>query len=275
MFKAVQGEIRTYTWMSARSHAHCLIHYVTASLSIERLWLQIFVPFTMAASGDDDDRGLTCPICLRTFTTYRGRRVHERSQHPSVYHETEAAALQVKCWRARWDPEELVMMADYEAKHLGATNINTRIKEHILPHRTVKGIKGAHRAESYKAQVHRAALPSSPASTPAPRDPPSPNVTSNEGSFIIHTSLNDIVTSGSPIIPPLNGCSVSNSPQPPPPHIMSEEEVHASMQQLSLTLGLSVPACIGEVEHHVVPIKCLYIYTSGKGQPSESDKSGY
>ncbi|MPC28846.1 hypothetical protein E2C01_022057 [Portunus trituberculatus] len=31
-FKAVYGGIRTYAWTSARSHAHHLIYYATASL---------------------------------------------------------------------------------------------------------------------------------------------------------------------------------------------------------------------------------------------------
>ncbi|MPC75270.1 hypothetical protein E2C01_069655 [Portunus trituberculatus] len=31
-FEAVRGGIRTYAWTSARSHAHHLIHYATASV---------------------------------------------------------------------------------------------------------------------------------------------------------------------------------------------------------------------------------------------------
>ncbi|MPC34213.1 hypothetical protein E2C01_027595 [Portunus trituberculatus] len=34
-FKAVRGGIRTYAWTSARSHAHHLTHYATASVSAE------------------------------------------------------------------------------------------------------------------------------------------------------------------------------------------------------------------------------------------------
>ncbi|MPC75670.1 hypothetical protein E2C01_070062 [Portunus trituberculatus] len=65
------------------------------------------------------------------------------------------------------------------------------------------------------------------------------------------------------------GSSASGSPQPSP-HIKSEEEVHASMQQLSHALGLSVPTCIGEVEHQVdlwcPPSACIY-RPPGRGGP--------
>ncbi|MPC17178.1 hypothetical protein E2C01_010024 [Portunus trituberculatus] len=110
---------------------------------------------------------------------------------PQFENATEALALKVERRRARWDPEELAMMANYEAKNPGATNINQKILEHVLPHCTVEGIKGAHREEFYKVPVHLVATLSSPLSVLDLRGPHSPNITfNNDCSFDIRTSQN-------------------------------------------------------------------------------------
>ncbi|MPC32568.1 Retrovirus-related Pol polyprotein from type-2 retrotransposable element R2DM [Portunus trituberculatus] len=90
-----------------------------------------------------EGRSPTCPTCARTFADYRGRRVHERVQHPSSFHASEAEPLRTERRRARWDPEELAMMAEYEANSERAKNINQMINQHVLPHRTIEAIKGA------------------------------------------------------------------------------------------------------------------------------------
>ncbi|MPC35637.1 hypothetical protein E2C01_029063 [Portunus trituberculatus] len=173
------------------------------------------------------DRSPTCPTCSRVFRNYQGRRVHERARYPSQFHAGEAVAHKAERRRARWDPGEIAMMADYEAANLRASNINLKIHQNVLPHRTIEGIKGARRSEAYKARVRSDAGPSSPPSALDPRGPAtSPPLPSGRS-----TDHSDITSLG----------PVSGSPQPPPPHIMSEEGVHACMQQLSNAIGLSVP----------------------------------
>ncbi|MPC49352.1 Retrovirus-related Pol polyprotein from type-2 retrotransposable element R2DM [Portunus trituberculatus] len=158
-------------------------------------------------AANNVDRSPTCPTCLRTFSSYRGR-AHERSQHPLSYHDTEVAALRTEVKKARRDPEELAMMANFEAKNFGARNINTRIKTEVLPHRSIEGIKGARRAETYKALVRQAALPQSAASMLAPRSPPLPvPSTTSEGPPVPNET-----PFGSPIIPISPGSAASGSP---------------------------------------------------------------
>lgn len=105
-----------------------------------------------------DDKSPTCPICRQSFKDYKGRRVHQKVAHPREFHGEEAQALSAGSRRVRWDPEELAMMAAYEALHLGARNINKEIRERVLPHRTIDTIKGARKAESYRAQVRLKSL---------------------------------------------------------------------------------------------------------------------
>ena len=81
------------------------------------------------------DKGPTCPVCLRVFKSYNGRRVHERSAHPEVFHQEEVAALTTSHGRPRWEREELEMMACFEAVNCGARSMNILIREKVLPHR--------------------------------------------------------------------------------------------------------------------------------------------
>ncbi|MPC23289.1 hypothetical protein E2C01_016331 [Portunus trituberculatus] len=209
------------------------------------------------------NRSPTCPTCSRTFANFQGRRVHEQSQHPSSFHAGEVESLKTERRKARWDPEELAMMAENKAKHPRAKYINQEIKQHVLPHRTIEGIKGARRTESYKVQVRAAAVPSSPPSVLDPRGLTSP-ITSGSSQETLPSEPNSLPSLGLP---------AAGSPQPPPPHIRSEEEVHACVQRTSYTLGLSVPTCIGEVEHQV-DLWCppsAYVYRPpGRGGPSDA-----
>ncbi|MPC87375.1 hypothetical protein E2C01_082236 [Portunus trituberculatus] len=170
-----------------------------------------------------EGRSPSSPTCARTFANYQGRRVHEKSQHPSSFHESEVAALKIECRKVRWDPEELAMMAEYEAKNQRAKNVNQLIMQHVLLHRTIEAIKGARCSESYKTQVHAAAAPSALPSASDPWGPTSPVTSLGSSHDTIPFNVSD-----SPNLRP-SGRTAAGSPQPPPPHIRSEEEVHACM----------------------------------------------
>ncbi|MPC29758.1 hypothetical protein E2C01_023006 [Portunus trituberculatus] len=68
--------------------------------------------------------------------------VHQRFAHPDVFHSEEMQALSAGSQKVRWDPEELVMMATFEAQNLWTKNINKEIRERLLPHRSPESIKG-------------------------------------------------------------------------------------------------------------------------------------
>ncbi|MPC17779.1 hypothetical protein E2C01_010644 [Portunus trituberculatus] len=138
------------------------------------------------------------------------RRVHERARHPSQFHAGEAVALKVERQRARWDPEEIAMMADYEAANLRASNINLKIQQDVLPYRTIEGIEGARQSEPYKAWVRSAAGPSSPPSALDLRGPATSPPIPPTGRSIDH-----------PDVTPMG--PVSGSPQPPPLHVEKQK----------------------------------------------------
>ena len=104
------------------------------------------------------DKSPTCPRCRRRFATYGGRRVHERLQHEKEYHDEEIRVAATKRTKARWDVEELNMMAAFEAAHPDlTTTMNQEIRDKVLPGRTVESIKSRRRMDSYKELVLRSA----------------------------------------------------------------------------------------------------------------------
>ena len=104
------------------------------------------------------DKSPTCPRCRRRFATFGGRRVHERMQHEREFHEEEIRAQATKRTKARWDVEELNMIAAFEAAHPDlTTTINQEIRDKVLPGRTIESIKSRRRMDSYKELVLRSA----------------------------------------------------------------------------------------------------------------------
>ena len=73
----------------------------------------------------DNTRSATCPVCGRTFTTYGGRRLHERKSHATEYFNEEVDALNNKS-KKRWTDEEMYLIAQRDAalEHTGMLNID-------------------------------------------------------------------------------------------------------------------------------------------------------
>lgn len=98
-----------------------------------------------------DDKSNVCLTCAKVYASYWWRRVHDRLVYPDLYHValTEAAAGSKKM---RWDREEEILMATHELKHpaLSTLDLCASIKENILPHRTVEGIKCHPNRPQYK-----------------------------------------------------------------------------------------------------------------------------
>ncbi len=60
------------------------------------------------------DKSPTTHVWVDDGTHLMGsRRVHERAQHPESFHTAEAARLDARP-KARWDPEEVHLMAAFE-----------------------------------------------------------------------------------------------------------------------------------------------------------------
>ena len=195
----------------------------------------------MAARQGGDDKSPQCPHCGRTFASFQGRRVHERSQHPQEFHLAESEALMAGSRKTRWDEEELALMATFEASHAAERQLNIKIKAQCLPHRTLEAIKAARRPASYKERVRQEALRlqqvSSAPVTSSPT-PPSPRGTS---------------TVGLPLTPPARSGAPSGETQSPAPSPLrsDQEDVAAKVLQESLSLGIASPSSIREVETQV------------------------
>ena len=136
----------------------------------------------MLLANIEGENSPTCLICLKTFASYRGRRVYHRLQHPDVFHTEEVEALSAASRKVRWDPGELAMMASFESQNPGIKYINQAIKARVLPHRTIESIKGARKTGDYRARLraletHRedsasaSAVPALPASSDGPNSP--------------------------------------------------------------------------------------------------------
>lgn len=102
--------------------------------------------------GHPDDHGSTCPICGRAFASLIDRRVHQRQAHPTECHAAEAERPATRP-TARWDQEEMALMATSEASHPNIRLINQAIQREVLPHRTLVAIKGKRRHDVYRAKV--------------------------------------------------------------------------------------------------------------------------
>ncbi|MPC38978.1 hypothetical protein E2C01_032499 [Portunus trituberculatus] len=195
----------------------------------------------LAIMGDRESP--ICPICRQFFKDFRGRRVHQRVAHPREFHGEEAQALSAGSRRVRWDPEELAMMAAFEALHLGARNINKEIRERVLPHRTIDAIKGAQGLEA--------------ASAPAPLCSATPPNDHQFGSTVITT--------------PENGASCGEPPFHPP----AEDVIYIHVSELSRALGLTIPSRIEEVEAQVdlwCPPSAYTYKEPGRGGPVSRNK---
>ena len=100
--------------------------------------------------GASDDVSLAqCPDCLRQFATKRGISIHRRSAHPEEYHLENVPKERKK---ARWDHEEVVLLARREIDLLaagGRLNVNKALAE-ASPSRTLEAIKGVRKRPAYK-----------------------------------------------------------------------------------------------------------------------------
>lgn len=92
--------------------------------------------------------------CDRTFTTSRGRAVHEQRAHKNWYDEQQAQSIINK--KAPWSAEETALLARQEA-HLtlnGERFINQALAPYF-PNRTLEAIKGQRRYQRYKNMVQQ------------------------------------------------------------------------------------------------------------------------
>ena len=100
--------------------------------------------------GASDDVSLTrCPDCLRQFGSIRGLSQHRRRAHPEEYHLENVPKERKK---ARWDHEEMVLLARREIDLLaagGRVNVNKCLTE-AFPNRTLEAIKGVRKRPAYK-----------------------------------------------------------------------------------------------------------------------------
>ncbi|KAK8372178.1 hypothetical protein O3P69_012076, partial [Scylla paramamosain] len=108
-----------------------------------------------------DNRSATCPTCSRTFSSYAGRRLHERRQHPVQFHDALVGEIRARP-KARWDAEEDALMASFEANHpeLAPGALVTALQETILPHRTEEAIKCHRKSKAYREVLQRLSRPS-------------------------------------------------------------------------------------------------------------------
>ena len=195
---------------------------------------------------DEDDRSPCCPVCGRVFATFRGRRVHQRAAHQEEFHREEAEALSAGVRKARWDQEELNLMAAYEARHYQQRFLNKLIVRDVLPHRSIEAVKGARRAGSYKQHVETLRLAMS-------SGPPAPTLSSPPPE-----DSQDPIPSGVP--------TSSQSPS----HPSAEDDIRTKLRLASNALGISVPTCIEEVEDQVnawLPSTPVAYKPPGLGQP--------
>ena len=93
----------------------------------------------------------TCGSCRRTFKTFTGMRVHERSQHPAEFHSGLAAGHRTGNKR-RWSYEEKVMVAREELKLLEHSERSINLTLALaFPDRTFEAIKCLRKNPAYRA----------------------------------------------------------------------------------------------------------------------------
>ncbi|KAK8374050.1 hypothetical protein O3P69_011306 [Scylla paramamosain] len=189
-----------------------------------------------------DNRSATCPTCSRTFSSYAGRRLHERRQHPVVFHDALVGEIRARP-KARWDAEEDALMASFEANHpeLAPGALVKALQEKILPHRTEEAIKCHRKSKAYKEVLQRLSTPSEEVQIPSP-----PRTRARA-----HGRPRRVATRARPATPePLGGGEgeviVEAGSESPENRVTRDLEV--LVQQLSDELGVSVPVRTADIE---------------------------
>ena len=92
-----------------------------------------------------------CPDCSRAFGSQRGLTLHRRRAHEEAFHAENLPKQRVK---ARWDPEELCMLANLEISLDERPPGDRRGINQILighhPGRTLESIKCARKSQRYR-----------------------------------------------------------------------------------------------------------------------------
>ena len=111
---------------------------------IEDMGATTAAPTSTSQNGVSNSTDLfVCHICKKCYKTESGLNLHLRRVHEEVYH---AQNVPVRRAKARWDDEELVLLARMELKlkSLKVKNINAELRK-VLPYRTLESIKGVRR----------------------------------------------------------------------------------------------------------------------------------
>jgi len=90
--------------------------------------------------------------CDRTFTSARGRAVHQQRAHKEWYD----AKLQIPTDKARWTPEEVALLARKEVELASRSTPPRFMNQELLktfPQRTIEAIKGRRKREDYRNMV--------------------------------------------------------------------------------------------------------------------------
>ena len=127
-------------------------YYLVASTSVndEEAAPVAFASNNRSEGGTSNDVSLArCSDCLRQFATRRGLSIHRQSAHLEEYH---LKNVPKEGKKARWDHEEMVLLARREIDLLaagGKVNVNMCLAE-AFPKRTLEAIKGVRRRPAYK-----------------------------------------------------------------------------------------------------------------------------
>ena len=94
-----------------------------------------------------------CPSCHRSFKSFAGMRLHFRKAHPEAFHEGVATSRE-EIKKARWDPEEIHLMAvrEVELINQGCRFLNQALADKV-PGRSLEAIKGQRRQVAYRNKV--------------------------------------------------------------------------------------------------------------------------
>ncbi|XP_045121996.1 uncharacterized protein LOC123510725 [Portunus trituberculatus] len=178
----------------------------------------------------------TCPVCHVRYANFGGRRVHERAAHPESFY---AARLRSRT-KARWDPEEVHLMAAFERLHSGERGLNEQIHELVLPHRTLEAIKGKRRQAGYKALLVAEVVPAAdPLPIPAPEADSGPTSEPQQ-----------------PLSPPASQSlsqreRATSIVELPPPEEDLRLAIQREMETLSSILGVEVPRDTTDVQRQL------------------------
>ena len=89
----------------------------------------------------------SCPECLRHFGSQRGLSLHRRRAHPEEYH---LANVPKQRKKARWEHEEMVLLARTELEMQAAGQVNVKRLAEAFPDRTYESIRGVRKYAAYK-----------------------------------------------------------------------------------------------------------------------------